>query len=258
MQIIDKKLFIYKVKEVHFSDTPFDINGCDFLYFPFCTNKVEKPGFMCYNKLTSIIDLTQDIESIWNNINRNTRRIIRNAEKEDIEIVINQGFKEFYKIYRDFLRKKDINSIFEPLGLGFIPLSTIDNNGKLFIAKYHNEILVGHVFLENKYWFEDWVTGSKRLDNSKKNKQLSTLANRLILWEAIKYAKEQGFQKFDLGGLFPKEKAKQDPIKHGINRFKLSFGGDIIHGYTYDKIYSKTLQIPYYLRNLKNNRVSLH
>ena len=43
-------------------------------------------------------------------------------------------------------------------------------------------------------------------------------ANRLKIWEAIRYAKNAGIGKFDMGGYYTGKKA--DPQKEGINIFK--------------------------------------
>jgi len=252
MQVIDKKMFMFNVKEVHFSKNPFDVEGCDFLIFPYCKNKVEAKGFIRYNKLTSIIDLTKNLDTIWQKMNRNSTRIIKEAEREDIKIRINYEYEYFFQIYKNFLQKKGLKSFFEVFGVGIVPLNTIKKNGTLFVAEYHGEILAGHFFLEDDSNIEDWVTGSKRLENEKERSRLVGCANRLILWEAIKYAKEKGIKEFDFGGLFPKDKAEKDPIKKGINSFKLSFGGEVVPGYSYEKGYSKSLKIAYYLYHLKN------
>ena len=77
-------------------------------------------------------------------------------------------------------------------------------------------------------------------------------ADRLIDWEAIKYAKEKGIKEFDLGGLWSKEEAEKDEKKKGINSFKLSLGGEIVTRYSYQKIYSKIYNLAHNLYNLKN------
>ena len=58
MLVIDKKFFMFNVKEVYFSDHPLDIEGCDVLEFRYCKNKVNVEGFVRKKELTIIIDLT--------------------------------------------------------------------------------------------------------------------------------------------------------------------------------------------------------
>lgn len=254
MQVIDKKMFMFDIKEVHFSKNPFDIEGCDFLIFPYCKNKVEAKGFICYKKLTSIIDLTENLDKIWQKIDRkSTRYSIKRAEREGIKIRINNKYDQFFQIYKKFLQKKGLNSLFEVFGVGIVPLDTMKKNGTLFVADYNGEILGGILFLEDEFNIEAWVSASKRHEIEKKKYVLVGCANRLIWWEAIKYAKEKGIKEFDFGGLWPEDEAEKNPEKKRINSFKLRFGGEVKPGYSYEKGYSKTLHLAYYLYHLKMN-----
>jgi len=254
MLVLDKKILMFNIKEVHFSKNPFDIEGCDFLIFPFCKNKVEAKGFVRYKKLTSIIDLNQDLDTILNKFHRDTYKGIKRAEKEGVKISMNNGYEQFFDIYQNFTRKKEIDSIFGGIGVETASLDTMKKKGTLFVAEHHGEILGGMLFLEDDANIETLVSASKRFEREKENKAIIGCANRLIRWEAIKYAKEKGLKDFDLGGLFPEDKAEKDPIKKGINSFKLSFGGDVVPGYTYEKGYSKILKLAYYLYNFKLGR----
>jgi len=255
MQVIDKKMFMFNVKEVHFSKNPFDIEGCDFLIFPYCKNNVEAKGFVRYKKLTSIIDLTQNLDTIWERFDKkSTRYSIKRAERENVIIKINHEYDQFFHIFKNFLIKKRLNSFFEIFGVGIISLNTIKKNGTLFVADYNGETLGGILFLEDDFNIEMWVSASKRLEIENKRHQLIGCANRLILWEAIKYAKEKGIKEFDFGGLFQDNEVAMDPIKKGINSFKLSFGGEVVPGFSYEKGYSKSLKLIYYLYNFKNRR----
>jgi hypothetical protein len=242
---------MFNVKEVHFSKNPFDIEGCDFVNFPYCKDKVEVKGFFCYKRSTVIIDLTQELDTIWQNFHTNTRRGIRRAEREDVKIRINYGYNQFFQIYKNFRRKKGINSIFENFGVGIVPLDVIKNNGTLFVADNNGEILGGIVFLNDTFRIEGWVGATKRLESEKENNVLISCAYRLTLWEAIKYAKEKGIKEFDFGGFFPENEAEKDPTKKGINSFKLSFGGEVRTHYSYEKSYSKSLLLAYFLYHLK-------
>jgi len=246
MQVIKKKIFMFNVKEVYFSENPFDIEGCDFVNFPYCKNKVEAKGFFCYKKFTSILDLTQDLDTIWQNFHTNTRRGIRRAEREGVKIRINYRYDQFFQIYKNFREKKGLKSYFEVFDVGIYPLEVMKKNGTLFVADNNGEILGGIIFLNDTSRIEGWIGATKRLESEKEHHVLISCAYRLIIWEAIKYAKEQGLKEFDFGGLFPENEAEKDPAKKGINSFKLSFGGGVTSHYSYEKSYSKIL----YLANL--------
>ena len=52
MLIIEKKIFNFDIKEVYFSDFPFDVEGCDVLKFMFCKKKADINGFTHQKKYT--------------------------------------------------------------------------------------------------------------------------------------------------------------------------------------------------------------
>jgi lipid II:glycine glycyltransferase (peptidoglycan interpeptide bridge formation enzyme) len=251
MQVINKKVFIFNVTEVYFSKNPFDIEGCDYLIFPQCKNKVEAKGFICHKKLTSTIDLTKNLDTIWENFDKkSTRYSIKRAERENVIIKINHEYDQFFQIFKNFRIKKRLNSFLQIFGVGKISLDTIKKNGTLFVADYNGETLGGTLFLEDDSNIEMWFSASKRLEIENERRQLIGCANRLILWEVIKYAKQKGIKELDLGGLFLENEAEADPIKKGINSFKLSFGGEVVSVYSYDKFYSKSLHLAYLLYRL--------
>jgi hypothetical protein len=41
-----------------------------FLRFRYCKNKVDVKGFTCKKELTIVIDLTQDLNTIWQNMDK--------------------------------------------------------------------------------------------------------------------------------------------------------------------------------------------
>ena len=250
---VDKKLFIFKSKKVFFADAPFDIKGCHELRFIYCKNKVDANGFECKKELTLITDLTQDLDTIWMGMNRNSQRNIKRAETLGIKISIRKDFNQFYKIYLSLFRKKGILPFLRMFGFGIIPLDVMEKYGTLFVAEYDGEILEGTVYLENKHDVYSWAGASKRFEVDSKKAGLIACASRLCIWEAMKHYKENNKIVYDHGGMWPQEEAENDARKEGINRYKLSFGGDIVTRYSYSKVYSNMynfMQKLYSLRNL--------
>ena len=248
--ILDKKIFLFNIKEVHFSDYPYDIEGCDFLEFYFCKNKINAEGFTSQKNLTLIINLTRNLDTIWQNFHKTTRRYIHKAQRKGIEIWINEGYDQFFQIYRSFIQKKGIKSIFDVFGVGSTTLGTMKKYGTLFVAKYEGELLVGTIYLKDDSNMEAWIGASKRLEANMEKAKIISLASRLLRWEAIKYAKEKGIKEYNFGGLWPEEKANND--KYGINLFKLSFGGEKVIRYNYIKNYSNIYNLAYNIYNKTN------
>ena len=253
MLIVDKKILTCDIKEVYFSDNPHDIESCDFLKFYYCKNKVQVKGFTCQKEITSTIDLTKNLDTIWKNMDNNSVRYrIKRAQKEGVKIKINDGYEQFFQIYRSFRQKKGLKSLFDMFGVGAYTLDAMKKYGTLFLAEHEGEILVGTLYLEDEYNMKSWLGASKRLEVDKAKASMISCADRLIDWEAIQYAKEKGLEEYDLGGLWLKEEAEKDEKKRGMNNYKLSFGGEITNRYSYLKIYSKIYNIAYNLYILKN------
>lgn len=245
MLVIEKKYLIFKVKEVHFADYPFDVKGCDSVTFSFCRNKVGAEEFTRVESPTLIIDLTQDLDTIWRNMDRkSTRYAIKRAQRDRIKFKKNEDYDEFYRINRSLQQKKGAGSLF---GIGSPKLETMERYGTLFTAEAADEILGGHLYLEDKNSIKLWLSASKRLEVEREKATLIGNANRLLHWEAMKYAKEKGIEEFDWGGLWSEEEADKDKKKKAINSFKLSFGGERTTRYSYQKVYSKAYRFAQHL-----------
>lgn len=232
---IIRKGHIFKTKEVWFSDYPFDIGGFTHVVFCDCKNKDDKEDFCRKEFTTLVIDLTQDLEQIWKNMSKSSCRYgVNKAQKEGVEIKINQNFEDFLKINREFREMKE-------LAESGITLDFIKNHGTLFTAEFNKEILSGQFYLEDKNNIRWLIGASKRLNVDRKKTILISHANRLIIWTAIKYAKIKGIKEFDFGGYYTG--TIKNPQKEGINVFKKSFGGKLVNRYIYQKDYSKIYKI---------------
>lgn len=240
---IIKKTFGFKTNQIWFADFPYETKGFDMVVFLDCKNKADVPGFICVEHATSIIDLGQDLDKIWSNMSKSSCRYeIRRAEKEGIEIKINQNFEDFIKIEKLFNKTKK-------RGASNASVEFMKKYGVLFIAKLGNEIMGGQFYLKDENIIRMLWAPSRRLNVDKKNSTLIGMGNRLMVWEAIKYAKAKGMKEFDLGGYYVGEDDKQ---KKSISEFKKSFGGKLTVRYIYKKDYSKIYKFLSYLRQKLN------
>lgn len=254
MLIIDKKVLIFRKKIVYFSENIFDIGGCDVITFHSCRSKADFPGFSCVEYLTSVIDLTQDLDAIWHKLDRkSTRYAISRAQRDGIEFKINQHHEEFYRISKSFRQQKGTAPL---LWLLDEKLDTIKKYGTLFTAEHEGEILGGQLYLEDEANIMLWQSASKRLEEDREKATLIGNANRLLHWEAIKYANEKGIREFDWGGLWPSDEACKDKVKRSINSFKLSFSGETVPRYSYQKVYFPCYKVGSYLYG-KANRLRI-
>ncbi len=220
----------FKTKTIWFSEAPFDINGYDGVKFHACTKEVDIEGFSKQAFTTSTIDLTQDLDTIWRNMSKSScRSAIKRAEREGIDILVNQEYETFFDINKNFRETKDLPAY-------DVDVDFMKTYGTLFVSTLEGEVLGGQFYLNDDNHMR-WLLGaSKRLKVTDNMQSLIGAANRLKIWEAIQYAKNAGISKFDMGGYYTGKKA--DPQKEGINTFKKSFGGNIVTHYIYEKDYS--------------------
>ena len=230
---INIKRWFFNRKEIWFSDIPFEVSGVDQVIFYDCKKAIKDDGFSIHESKTLIIDLTQNLEDIWGNMSKSScRYMINRAEKEYVKIKISNDFNQFQKINDRFRKYKGLSSV--------VVTEDYKKNGILFFAEYRGEIIGGQFYLFDQENFR-WLLGASERFNIDKNRSIIIgCANRLMIWEAIKYAKSRGLKEFDFGGYCENG---EDEEKNNISNFKKSFGGKMISHFTYAKYYSKLYKI---------------
>lgn len=228
---IERKRYVFKTKEIWFSDYPYDVDGYHSVIFRACKNEIEMNGFNHEDFNTLVIDLTQDIKTIWQAMSKSSCRYpINKAINQGVKIVIDREYESFRDLNRSFRLIK---------GIGKLDLDTelMRKYGTLIVAKMDDELLAGQFYLKDEYNIRWLVGASKRLEAGREKATLIGNANRLIIWEAIKFAIEHGLKEYDFGGYYT-EKVR-DEQKDRISFFKKSFGGKLITHYIYRKDYSR-------------------
>ncbi len=170
------------------------------------------------------------------------RQTIKEAEKIGVKINLNQNYEEFFEINLLFRKNKGLNTYSESVEF-------MKKYCTLFTAEFDGEILLGHLFLEDKNNIRALISGSKRFNVDKEKVRLIANANKLSIWNAIKYAKDKGIKEYDMGGYYTGE--KKDVQKENINIFKKSFGGKLVTHYVYEKDYSKLFTLTKKIFNIK-------
>lgn len=232
---MDRKIYSFKIKDIWWADEPYDVSGCDGVTFHACKNKVDVEGFSCEEFTTLVIDLTQDLDMIWKNMSKSScRYAINRAKKDGVKIELSRDFDEFYDINCSFKKKKK-------LALSYLKPEIMEKYGTLFVLEFDEEILGGQLYLEDENNMRWLVGASKRLEVGTEKATLIGNANKLLIWEAINYAKEKGIKEFDMGGYYTGGD-KSDP-RYTINIFKQSFGAKLATYYIYRKYYSKIYKL---------------
>lgn len=180
---------------------------------------------------TSCIDLTQDYDAILSRMTKTWRYNIRLAERRGV--VVREGNREdiptFFQMMLATCKRLGVTP--NPSSESFIHrlwnLLPVGRHVRLLIAEYNGtavSALFGIPFGNTFYdWKVGWTGQFQRLQT-----------NHLLVWESIKWAKDNGYRSFDfmtinrgtaeavLGG------ADFQTVAEGSTLFKLSFGGDTL------------------------------
>lgn len=217
-------------KEWHWFEDPKDIPGVAVLNF-FSYKNVSLAGFKKKAGLTTIIDLTQPEEVLWENMRKKfIREQINKGYHNGIQVKIGIDWRDFARIYTNFRETKLIGR----------------DNPRIFmhtlvVGAYHKgRLIAGGSFIHDDTNVRALSLASLRFSGSGKMREIIGQANRLVLWETMRCLKERGFLFFDLGGINPESGHKVDQT---LAEFKEGFGGVRQLGYYYTKVNSPLLKL---------------
>ncbi len=234
MLMIENEKMSFKTKQIWFSEKPFNEQGVDSVAFMDCAEPSKEEGFLCQPVHTLILDLTKGLDYIWSRMHKvNCQKPIKKAEKMGMEVVVDQDHDEFLRIHRNLRRLKGLPK--HEYSIDFM-----QKYGKLFVVKLNDEVLGGEFCLMDENRSHALLGATKRLESSCKKSTMNA-ANRLLTWEAIKYAHEAGLQEFDLGGYYLGNKPDEQMEK--INFYKSGFGGELRTLYNCVRDYTLKMKI---------------
>lgn len=186
-----------------------------------------KKAFNHLYKATILIDLSQSEDEIFKAFERRGQKAIRQAESRGItvsQVEMNEdNFKIFYQLYvQTCSRTSFIPEPFDMLKTQLLYFGK-QNAAVLFFAyeevkavgalvAFNNGVSLSTVYQGNDYTPE---VINKRPSNA-------------MYWYAVKWAKQQGINWFDFGGITVTEEQEGNEKKQGIHNFKEQFGGRIV------------------------------
>jgi lipid II:glycine glycyltransferase (peptidoglycan interpeptide bridge formation enzyme) len=231
----DKEVMIISINEIinHYKKHGFihlDIqmyykSGYDTEYIEYTLNKRHKIKYRFDNRNTKSsyeIDLGQSIEDIYTNMRDGHKRTIKKGIKLGITVDVIRDKEElvpFIEIYSKMCKARKIDegelsaeNIFE------IYNYLIKNNkGQILVAKDKDNVILGGVVLVYQGITVRGLKGTS--DDDKRNLPIT----HLVLYEAIKLSKMNGFKYFDFWGY--NHFADENNHVYYINYFKKGFGG---------------------------------
>ncbi|MCX7655147.1 MAG: hypothetical protein N2Z76_01315 [Treponemataceae bacterium] len=189
----------------------------------------QKPckGFIRKDFYTLHIDLTNTIDALFSHCYKTIQQEIKKSLKENTTVMFSQNSEDFCAFYNSFAKFKKI----PPLSL-----KTLSFYGETlrFTWIYDGETpLVVHGYLVDPEASIVRLLYSATLLRDEHRKNLISRSNKRLHWHDICYFKEQGFKIYDFGGLALKPGNKET---EGIDFFKQSFGGQIVHQSHYESI----------------------
>jgi lipid II:glycine glycyltransferase (peptidoglycan interpeptide bridge formation enzyme) len=191
------------------------------------------PGFIKDNSpilptRTIWIDLKPSEEALFANLDKDTRNLVRRAEKDGVVVVESRDIGNFYLLWAEHAKRK---RFFVPFEKEMSALWKSFDEKHLLVAKYKGEISAAAVLLGYKDTLYYSFAASSDLGRK-------SHATYLLLWEALRRAKGWGYRKLDLEGVAdPKVGRTRRWV--GFSNFKRGFGGrEVQYAGSFSKYYS--------------------
>ncbi len=204
-------------------------------------NKLIESRHPLFPNWTQILDLTKTEDELLRNMKSKTRYNINLAQRKGVtvnEISNKEGFKIFAKLYFETCKRQKYFG--HLLNYHRIVWENLNKNiAHILIAFYKKIPLAAYeLFYFNKIIYYPY--GGTSLEHR------NFMASNLLMWEAIKFGKKLGAEKFDMWGSLEPNYNSNHPWS-GFTRFKEGFGGTFTELVgSYDLIIKN---IPYSLYN---------
>lgn len=181
------------------------------------------------------IDLTKGSSEIFKSFSENARRNIKKAEKNNIKIKIIDLKKDkelkIFDVYFDLVKKLTRKKHFYAPGYNesLKKMNAFKKNSILIFA-YEDEDPIAVV------WFGYFDKVITYLQTGITDRGYELLANYLLVWQGIKWAKKKGIKVFDFESIYDSRYPNQNKRWLGYTQFKKRFHGEII---SYPPSYAK-------------------
>lgn len=185
----------------------------------YLAEEVSSASFYTHN-----IDLTQGEDKIFSTLRNSNKRNLKRAEKENVKIELSHSFDALKAFCRLNGATRKHHGL-PPQPMRFFKKIydhiTSEKKGIVALARFQEKIIAGAV-----YFHFDNVAIYKYGASDRNYQHLRP--NNLVMWEAIKWAANRGFQRFNLG--------RTEPDHEGLLQFKRGWGAaeSVIKYYKYD------------------------
>lgn len=222
MVVIKIKSLFLNYKLNFFSSNPSRKDIVKFIQYSQCQSRSEFYGFKREKCFTKIIDISQNNDEIFRKFKKNTKYEINRAKKEGIIFNVEEKPEQFVKFYNVFAESKK-----RPL-IRLEYIKSFKNNLIITKASDGRCDLVMHAYLIDSEAKRVRLMNSAslfRYETYIDKSQLIGMANRYLHFADILFFKDRKFIIYDLGGY---DYELKDDECMAINKFKDSFGGDLL------------------------------
>ena len=251
-----------KIAEIWYnSQEKLEEKKADVFKYKFVEAKQQNSALL-EERFTILINLKEDIDTLFSHIGKNTRYKINRAKERDgvncgVFFALNEQDKDkiahYIEYFNGFSASKKRSS------LTFSDLRQFYDQGTLCIRHVVNED-ASVTYTMHAYIVSD---GRARLHQSSSHfrnnddseaRNLIGRANRYLHWDDILYFKNMGLDYYDFGGWYG---GQTDTEKLAINQFKEAFGGEKTQEYTYTVPVSLSGKIAVFFQNLRKTKKSI-
>lgn len=181
----------------------------------------EKTGLRGKPWATFLIDLTQPLETLWQNVDKSARKLV-NRTREDGVIVREAQSTHDIRHYTDLLNQARHRNGKRPYAYKdhtefFNVLVKQEGVARILLAEKDGHLLAGLTITAFNGIVNEWGAGQS--DFALKNK---IYASDLVKWHVIEWGQKNGQRSYDLTGVNPEA---SDPKEQGIYRYKQKWGG---------------------------------
>jgi lipid II:glycine glycyltransferase (peptidoglycan interpeptide bridge formation enzyme) len=171
---------------------------------------------------TIVLDITRSEDEILAGMHGKTRYNIRVAERHGVKFSIFQTLEKIWELFQKTAQRDGFSTHTREYYEKLLELPPT----KLFTAEYRGRIIAANTILF-------YADTAYYLHGASDYKYRKLMAPYLLHWETIKYAKAQGYKKYDFWGI--------DENKWpGVTRFKRGFGGkEIEYIGSFDYVFSE-------------------
>lgn len=172
---------------------------------------------------TQVVDLSPTEEQLLQSFKSKTRYNIRLAEKKGVQIRemnTKEGYSIFSKLYFETCRRQKYRG-HTPNYHSIVWESLKDSQATLLVAFYKNKPLAAYELIHFKdIWY--YLYGGSSVEHRE------VMAANLLMWEALRLAKKNSAQKFDMWGSLPPGYSLSHPWA-GFTRFKEGYHTTFTH-----------------------------